>query len=163
MAESRTQPEGERVGRLFVALAQVNHAVAQSRSRAELLEEVVRALVESAGFAMAFIARHDPASHELAPVARFGDAGHYLDRVKMFADESPEGQGPAGTAFRTRAPYYCNDFLNDPRTILWRDAAYVGLARFRFYPDRHRWRALRITFRVFLRERFLRSERKGAA
>jgi hypothetical protein len=100
--------------------------LAQRRSRAELLEEVVRALVESAGFAMAFIAWNDPASHELTPVARFGDASHYLDRVKMFADESLEGQGPAGTAFRTRAPYYCNDFLNDPRTILWRDAAYAS-------------------------------------
>jgi PAS domain S-box-containing protein len=89
----------------------------------ELLNEVVRVLVESAGSSMACVLWHDPATHELAPVARFGDADHYLDRIKVFADESPEGQGPAGIAFRTRTPYYCNDFLNDPRTIQWRDAA----------------------------------------
>ena len=126
MAESRTRPEVERFERLCLAFAQVNHAVALSRSRVELLNEVARLLVESAGFAMAFIAWHDPTSHELAPVARFGDAGHYLDRIKMFADESREGHGPTGTAFRTRAAYYCNDFLNDPRTLLWRDAAYAS-------------------------------------
>lgn len=126
MAESITQPEVERLGRLYVASTEVNHALARSRSREELLKEVVRVLVESAGFAMAFIAWHDPVSHELTPVARFGDEGHYLDRIKIFADESAEGQGPAGTAFRTRAPYYCNDFLNDPRTFLWRDAAHAS-------------------------------------
>jgi PAS domain-containing protein len=117
------QSEVERFRRLYVASTKVNHALARSRSREELLQEVVRVLVESAGFAMAFIAWHDPASRELKPVAQFGDEGHYLDRIKIFANESAEGQGPAGTAFRTRAPYYCNDFLNDPRTFLWRDAA----------------------------------------
>jgi two-component system, cell cycle sensor histidine kinase and response regulator CckA len=126
MAESRTQLEVERLGRLYVASTKINRALVQSRSREELLREVVRVLVESAGLAMAFIAWYDPASHELAPVARFGDAALYLERIKMFADERPEGQGPAGTAFRTHAPYYCNDFLNDPRTLPWRDAAHTS-------------------------------------
>jgi PAS domain-containing protein len=126
MAEWRAQPEVERFRRLYVGSTQVNHALARSRSRKELLEEVVRVLVESAGFAMAFIAWHDPVSHELKPVARFGDTGHYLDRIKIFADESAEGQNPSGTAFRTRAPYYCNDFLNDPHTFFWRDAAHAS-------------------------------------
>jgi hypothetical protein len=76
MAESRTQPEVERFERLCLAFAQINHAVALSRSRVELLDEV-------------------------APGARFGDAGHHLDRVKMFADQSRERPGPTGTAFRT--------------------------------------------------------------
>jgi two-component system, cell cycle sensor histidine kinase and response regulator CckA len=123
MAEWRAQPEVERFRGLYVASTKVNHALAQSRSREELLQEVVRVLVESAGFAMAFVAWHDPTTHELQPVARFGDTGRYLDRIKIFADESPEGQGPGGTAFRTRAPYYSNDFLNDPRALPWRDAA----------------------------------------
>jgi two-component system cell cycle sensor histidine kinase/response regulator CckA len=122
MAES-SQPAVERLGRLYVASTKVNRALVQSRSREELLTEVVRVLVESAGFAMAFIAWYDPASHELIPVARCGDGALYLERIKMFADDRPEGQGPAGTAFRTRSPYYCNDFLNDPDTLPWRDAA----------------------------------------
>jgi len=123
MAELTAQPEIERFRRLYIASTKVNHALARSRTRDELVDEVVRVLVEEAGFAMASIAWHDPATHELKPIARFGDTGHYLDRIKIFADDSPEGQGPAGTAFRTRTPYYCNDFQNDPLTVVWREAA----------------------------------------
>ncbi|HEY7391396.1 MAG TPA: PAS domain-containing protein, partial [Bryobacteraceae bacterium] len=126
MAELRTQPEVERLGRLYIASTKVNRALVQSPSREELLREVVRVLVESAGFAMAFISWYDPARHEFTPVAQFGDVAHYVERIKVFADERPEGQGPSGTAFRMRAPYYCNDFLHDPRTRPWRDAAHAS-------------------------------------
>jgi PAS domain S-box-containing protein len=123
MSESALQTEIERFGRLYVASSQVSHAVVRSRSREELLNEVVRVLVEVGKFAMAFICWHDPAAHELVPVARFGDAQGYADRIRMFAGERPEGQGPAGTAFRTGIPYVCNDFLNDPGTLHWQEEA----------------------------------------
>jgi GAF domain-containing protein len=123
MNQPELQAEIERFGRLYVASSHVSHAVVRSRSREELLNEVVRLLVEVGEFAMALISWHDPATRELVPVARFGDALGYSGRVRMFADERPEGQGPAGSAFRVGTPYVCNDFLNDPRTVLWRDAA----------------------------------------
>jgi two-component system, cell cycle sensor histidine kinase and response regulator CckA len=123
MSESELQLEIECFGRLYVASSHVSHAVVRSRSREELLDEVVRVLVEVAKFAMAFIAWEDPETHALVPVARFGDAKGYADRVRMFTDDRPEGQGPGGTAFRAGLPYVCNDFLNDPRTVRWQDAA----------------------------------------
>jgi len=94
MNDAELQAEIERFGRLYVASSHVSHAVVRSRSREELLQEVVRVLVDVGKFAMAFIAWHDPATHELVPVARFGDAHGYVDRVRMFTDERPEGQGP---------------------------------------------------------------------
>jgi GAF domain-containing protein len=100
--------------------------VVRSRSRQELLDEVVRMLVDAGKFAMALVSWHDPATQELVPVARFGDALGYADRIRVFGDERPEGQGPSGTAFRTATPYVCNDFLNDPRTLSWREAARVS-------------------------------------
>ena len=98
----------------------------RSRTRQELLDEVVRVLVESGGFAMAFAAWYDPDCHELKPVARFGDTDGYLDRIRIFGDERPEGQGPAGIAFRSGVSYLCQDFLADPVTLLWHDAAEVS-------------------------------------
>ncbi len=74
---------------------------------------------------MASAAWYDPASHELKPVARFGKAIGYLDRVHIFGDERPEGQGPAGTAFRSGSCYVCQDLMKDPRTVPWREAAAV--------------------------------------
>lgn len=123
MREAELQAEIERFGRLHVASSYVSHAVVRSGSRQELLDEVVRVLVEVGKFAMAVVSWHDAATHELVPVARFGDAHGYVDRVRVFADERPEGQGPAETAFRAGTPYVCNDFWNDPWTLRWREAA----------------------------------------
>src|SRR5215813_4743170 len=108
--------------KVYLAASHVSRAVVRRGSREELLSEVVRVLVEVGGFAMAFIAWHDPATDRLVPVARFGDEPGYADNVQIFSDEKPEGQGPTATAFRTAVPYICNDFLNDSRTLPWRDA-----------------------------------------
>jgi PAS domain S-box-containing protein len=123
MSETPLQAEIERFGRLYVASSLVSHALVRSQSRQELLDRVVRVMVEVGKFAMAVVLWHDPATHELVPVARFGDALGYVDRMRVFADERPEGQGPCGVSFRTANPYICNDFLNDPLTPAWRDAA----------------------------------------
>jgi PAS domain S-box-containing protein len=95
----------------------------QSRTRQELLERVVRILVESGGFAMAFVAWYDPNSHQLKPVARFGDTAGYADRIRIFGDERPEGQGPAGVAFRSGVCDLCQDLIEDPRMLPWKEAA----------------------------------------
>ena len=110
-------------GRLYLASSQISHAAVRSHSRQELLENVVRVLVESGGFAMASAAWYDPESHELKPVARFGNATGYIDQIHIFGDERPEGRGPAGTAFRSGACYICQDIMKDPRTVPWREAA----------------------------------------
>jgi GAF domain-containing protein len=107
---------------MYFASNRISHAVVRSRTRQELLDEVVRVLVESGGFAMAFAAWYDPESHELKPVARFGDTKGYLDRIRIFGDERPEGQGPAGIAFRSGVSYLCQDFLEDPATSHWHEA-----------------------------------------
>jgi PAS domain S-box-containing protein len=110
---------------LYIASSQISHAVVRSRTRQELLDAVVRVLVEAGGFAMAFAAWYDPASNQLRPVARFGAGADYADRIQVFADERPEGLGPAGMAFRSGACYICQDFQDDPRTAPWREMAAV--------------------------------------
>jgi len=122
-SKTELQAEIERFSRLYVASSQVSHAVVRSRSRQELLDEVVRVLVDAGKFAMALVSWCDPATHELVPVARSGDPRGYADRIRVFAGDVPEGQGPSGVAFRSATPYVCNDFLNDPRTLRWREAA----------------------------------------
>jgi two-component system cell cycle sensor histidine kinase/response regulator CckA len=120
---SEPELQSERFGRLYAASSAINRAVARSRSREELENEVVRVLVEIGGFAMAFLAWNDPATNQLVPSARFGDKGGYAEHIHMFSDDRPEGQGPAGTAFRSGTPYVCDNFLDDPRTLPWREAA----------------------------------------
>lgn len=123
MDKDEIRLEIESLGRLYVASSQVCRAVMRSQSREELLREVTRVLVDTARFASSFIAWQDPETRELVPAAWSGKGMDHLDQIRMFTDESPQGQGPVGTACREGTPYICNDFPNDPRTLPWRAAA----------------------------------------
>lgn len=113
----------ERIQSLYAALYGVARALASPKSRPEFLKEVTRALVASGPFSMAFIAWHEPGSCELIPVASWGDDGGYVKQIRIYTDDRPEGRGPGGIAFRSGQPYTCDDFLTDPHTHPWRDAA----------------------------------------
>jgi PAS domain S-box-containing protein len=126
MGDAESKREVDSFIRLHIASSQVSRTILRSNSREELLNDVTRILVESGGFAMAFIAWHDPESQQLLPVARFGDDGGYADHIRIYTDDRPEGRGPGGTAFRAGVPYVCNDFEHDPHTMPWRTAAGVS-------------------------------------
>lgn len=109
-----------RLSRLCAALSQVHHAIVWTPTRDELFQKVCRALVEHGGFGMAWIGWHAPETHRLVPVAQWGDENGYLQRINVYTDDRPEGQGPSGAAFRSGRPYICNETLNDPATLPWR-------------------------------------------
>ncbi len=111
----------ERLTRLYAALSQVNQAIVWSPGRGELLQRICRVLGEHGGFRMIWVGWHDPETQRLAPVAIWGDEGGYVERIRVFVDDRPEGRGPSGTAFREGYPVVINDSLNDPSTRPWRD------------------------------------------
>jgi PAS domain S-box-containing protein len=115
--------ELERTRHLYAALSDVNKAIVRARTRDELFDEVCRALVQSGGFDMAWVGWHEPATHAVSVLARHGDRHGYLDAIRVFADDRPEGRGPTGTAIREGRAVVCNDFQNDPITQLRREAA----------------------------------------
>ena len=126
MREADASRDTNSLNRLHVASSEVSRAILRAHSRQSLLNEVTRILVESGGFAMAYIAWHDPESRQLVPVARCGDDTGYVDHIVIYTDDRPEAQGPGGTAFRTGAPYICNDFAHDEHTRPWRAEAGVS-------------------------------------
>lgn len=115
--------EIERLNRLYDALSQVNQAIVWSPTRDELFRKVCQVLVERGGFRMAWIGWHDAETRRLVPVADWGDEHGYLRGIDVFADERPEGRGPAGVAFREGRAYVANDFGGDPATRPWRASA----------------------------------------
>jgi PAS domain S-box-containing protein len=115
--------EIERLNRLYAALSELNQAVARVKSREELFDEVCRITAERAGFQLVWIGWPDSDTHEVHAVARAGQSGGYLDRVRVYADDRPEGRGPVGTCLREGRPSIFNDFADDPRAHLWCAAA----------------------------------------
>ncbi|MCE5228409.1 PAS domain S-box protein [bacterium] len=115
--------EIERLNRLYATVSQLNKAVTQVRSRDELFREVCRIAAEHAGFQVVWIGRLDEETSEVRPVARAGRSAAYLDRIKVYSNESPVGGGPVGACIRDERPTILNHFDTDPSSEPWRDAA----------------------------------------
>lgn len=121
----RKQQEQEhaRLTRLHALLSQVNEAILRVGSAGEMFQEVCRATVEAGGFSMAWVGQVDLATRKVDPAAQFGDTGGYLDQIRVYADERPEGLGPTGLAIREGLTCVCNDIQADSATLPWREAA----------------------------------------
>jgi PAS domain S-box-containing protein len=124
---------------LYRSLVEIGRVVVRGGTRDEILRSVCASLVESGAFSMAWIGWHDASTNTLVPVAQAGDADGYLDGIRVHTDDRTEGRGPSGVAFRTNAPYVCNDVLADPATTPWRDElarrAHRASAAFPIAPD----------------------------
>jgi PAS domain S-box-containing protein/diguanylate cyclase (GGDEF)-like protein len=126
--------EMDRLSRLYAALAQINQEIVRSRSRDMLFDRICRLLIEYGGLTMAWIGCYDAQTRQLRPVAQHGDTSGYLGQVRVYSDERPEGRGPSGVAYRSGRPYICNDMMDDPATLPWREDmkrhGFLGVASF---------------------------------
>ena len=114
--------EFEPITHLYAALGLMNQALLQGLTREQAYESICRILVETAGFAMAWVGWVDPETRRVVPIASFGDDTGYLDNIMVYADGRPEGCGPIGTAIQEDRTYICEDFTRNPATSPWHDA-----------------------------------------
>ncbi len=111
-----------RLNKLYATLSGINKAVVRVKTREELFQEVCRTTAEHAGFKVVWVGWHDPESHEVRPVARAGDKQAYLDNIKVYADDRPEGHGPVGICIREDRPSIFNDFQHSKLSAPWQKA-----------------------------------------
>ena len=117
------QRDVERLNRLYAALIELNQTIGRVKSREELFAEVCRITAEKAGFRVVWIGWPDPETHVVVPIARAGPDKDYLDTIKVYADDRPEGRGPSGACLREGNRCILNRFVDDPRAAPWRAAA----------------------------------------
>ncbi len=115
---------------LYAALSQCNKAIVHCTGEEELFQEVCRVAVGFGGMKMAWIGMTDNVTQMVRPVSSFGDDTDYLGGLQISVDvASPFGHGPTSTAIRENQPFWCQDFMHDPLTVLWHErAARAGLA-----------------------------------
>ncbi|MCX6906562.1 MAG: GAF domain-containing protein, partial [Verrucomicrobia bacterium] len=115
--------EIQRLNHFYAILSGVNHSITRIKSREELFQEICRIATEHAAFKVVWIGWRDTETQQVVPVGHAGDSEGYLDKVKVYADDRPEGRGPVGTCIREDKVSVFNDFQNDPRALPWREAA----------------------------------------
>ena len=111
-----------RLNRIYAVLSQVNQAVLRVRSNEELFVQVCNIAIEFGEFKLAWIGWVDPETQQVKCLASSGETG-YLEGITVYADDRPEGRGPAGTSIRTANTYVSGDFDLDPNIAPWREAA----------------------------------------
>jgi PAS domain S-box-containing protein len=118
----QTEVRLQRLSQFYAALTRSGEAIMRCTSEAELFPQICRDAVRLGGMKMAWIGLVDEASQLLKPLASFGDDTAYLSDVQITVDPGdPRSQGPTATAIRTDQPFWCQDFLNDPRTANWHE------------------------------------------
>lgn len=116
--------ELQRLNRALRALSACNQALAQAGSERELLEQICDIIVRLGAYRFAWIGYADlDESKRVRPVAHAGHENGYLEQVQVNWAETPEGQGPAGTAVRENRLCVVVDAERDPSFEPWREAA----------------------------------------
>ncbi len=119
-AEARLQT----VNRALQLLSACNQALVKATNEAALLAEICRLIVEVGGYRLAWVglAEQDE-SKTVRPVGQAGYEAGYLESIRITWAEEEHGQGPTGTAIRTRRPVVVRDLLTDPHYTPWRAEA----------------------------------------
>lgn len=116
------EQSNQRLTNLYAALSQCNQAIVRCKTTDELYAQICQNAVVYGGMKMAWIGIFDKQEKQLKPIAYAGEGTDYLATLTISVDENdPTGQGPSGKVFRDGKPYWCQDFQNDPATLIWHE------------------------------------------
>ena len=114
----------EHLVRLYRALSEVNQAIVRMEDESALFPLVCKMAVDFGGLKMAWIGRLEEKSGLIQPSVCYGSGSDYLKTATMSVNASlPEGQGPAGTAFRENRIVIVNRFQENAMTKPWHQQA----------------------------------------
>ena len=113
--------------RTLAALNATNEAILYAKSPAELYAKVCEAAFSRGDFLAATIFLQEAGTDRLCCVAGLGEDSERLRNIGISTDAGvQEGRGIGGQAFRDRKVCISNDYLNDARSLAWRQSALEG-------------------------------------
>lgn len=104
------------------AIIKINSTMVKNITLEEVMSEICKILVEDGNFSMVWIGIVNDETKLVEPKAVFGDVFDYLSKIKVYADERPEGMGAIGIAIREDRPIVIQDAMHDERMKPWLDA-----------------------------------------
>ena len=121
----KSEQEQARLNRALQLLSECNLALVHIRDEAQLFNDVCRLLVETGGYAMAWVGfAENDAGKSVRPYARSGYEKGYLDGITISWDELLEtGRGPVGAAIRSGTTQAIQNVLTNPMMAPWRENA----------------------------------------
>ncbi|TYL90258.1 EAL domain-containing protein [Bradyrhizobium rifense] len=112
------------LARTFAALSAINEAILYAKSPDALYQMVCDAGFSSGDFMAVAVFLVEPDGQHLRFAAGRGDDVARLRAIKITTEAgAPEGSGVGGEAFRSQKLCISNDYLNDARSLAWREGA----------------------------------------
>ncbi|MCK1398643.1 GAF domain-containing protein [Bradyrhizobium sp. 4] len=112
------------LARTLAALSDINEAILYAKSPDELYQKVCDAGFSSGDFMAVAVFLAEPDGQRLRFAAGCGDDVARLRAIEITTEAgTPEGSGVGGEAFRSQGICISNDYLNDPRSLAWREGA----------------------------------------
>jgi diguanylate cyclase (GGDEF)-like protein/PAS domain S-box-containing protein len=111
------------LNRLVATIAEINRALVRETTRAGILQETCRIMVEHGGYRLVWVGMADRESGRVSPVAMAGRDAEKLHVVQVRCDDTPEGRGSVGEALRSGRPAVIDDTETDERFGPWREWA----------------------------------------
>jgi PAS domain S-box-containing protein len=105
------------------AIRNINQLIVRERDKTKLLDGACRILLKVREYRFVWFGLIEEGHKRVIPVASAGVEDSYLDSVKITWDDRPSGQGPTGTAIKTREPDVIRNILENPRVASWREEA----------------------------------------
>ncbi|ADL54869.1 EAL domain-containing protein [Gallionella capsiferriformans] len=113
----------QRKAQLYEVSSQVNSAIIHLQDTQSLLDKVCDIILSFSGFRLAWIGREN-SEQQVVPVAIAGQARDYVSDLSLSTQTGlPGAQGPAATAINENRIVVVDDFLNDPMSLAWHEAA----------------------------------------
>lgn len=115
------------INQLNTVIQEITHAVIDTPSREEIERQVCERLVDADSYAFVWLGHVNRGDQEVTPSCMAGseeEGEEYLEEITISINsDDPSGQGPTGTAIRTREPQFVQDTLVDPDYEPWRAQA----------------------------------------
>jgi len=122
----RKQAEVElrRLNRTLTTVLDCNQALVRATDELDLLQKICRIIVEVGGYRLAWVGFiEQDAAKTVRPVVHAGHEAGYLQHLQLTWADTERGQGPTGTAIRTRQPSVVQNILTEPRYKPWQEEA----------------------------------------
>ncbi len=120
----RAEQEVFKVNRSLKAVSQCSEALVHASSEQDLLREICRIIIDTGGYRMVWVGYLErDAEKSVRPVARAGFDAGYVDSLTISWGDNEFGQGPTGTAIRTKECYIARNLSNEPSFAPWCEEA----------------------------------------
>lgn len=114
----------QKLNRTLRAISDSNQLLMKATDETTYLNDVCKTIIEDCGYKMVWVgyAENDE-NKSIRPVAFAGFDEGYLQILNLTWVDKEHGQGPTGTAIREGKITACENILQDPKFIPWREEA----------------------------------------